>query len=58
MILRGPSVAKASYWNGLDGEVRKLGEQPGLDTRLVLAVNDAGLVSRNLRGYAVPKGSR
>jgi len=33
--------AKASNWNGLDSEERKLGEQTGLDTRVVPAVNDA-----------------
>jgi hypothetical protein len=29
-------VAKALNWNGLDGEGRKLGEQPGLDKPLFL----------------------
>ncbi len=53
MILRRPTVAKASDWNALDSEGRKPGERRGLDTRLVLAVNDVDLVSRNLRGYAV-----
>ncbi len=47
-------MAKASDWDGSDGEARKLGERPGLDTQLVLAVNDAGLVLRSLRGSAVP----
>ncbi len=47
-------MAKASDWNGSDGEVRKLGERPGLDTPLVLAVNDASLVLQSLRGIAVP----
>ena len=47
-------MAKASDWDGSDGEVRKLGERPGLDTRLVLAVNDVCLVLRGLRGPAVP----
>jgi hypothetical protein len=32
-------VAKASVQNGSDGEERRLGEQTGLDTRVVLAVN-------------------
>lgn len=41
MILEGPPVAKAIDQNGPDGERRKLGERPGLDTRLVPAVNDA-----------------
>ncbi len=45
MIPGGPSVAKASYQNGSDGEGRKLGAQTGLDTRVVPAVNDARYVS-------------
>ena len=32
-------MAKAPNENGSDGEERKLGEQTGLDTRVVLAVN-------------------
>ncbi len=35
-------MAKALGWNASDGEGRKLGEQTGLDTRVVPAVNDAG----------------
>ena len=34
-------MAKASNQNRSDGEGRKLGEQIGLETRVVLAVNDA-----------------
>ncbi len=34
-------MAKASYWVITDAEVRKLGERTGLDTPVVLAVNDA-----------------
>jgi hypothetical protein len=34
-------VAKAAVWNIADAEVRKPGEQTGLDTPVVLAVNDA-----------------
>ena len=34
-------MAKASDWNVPDGEGRKPGERTGLDTRVVLAVNDA-----------------
>ena len=41
MIPEGPPVAKALHENGSDGEERKLGERPGLDTRLVPAVNHA-----------------
>jgi hypothetical protein len=47
-------VAKAINWNGSDGEGRKLGERLGLDTPVVLAVNDARLVLHVFRGYAVP----
>ncbi len=32
--------AKATLWAGPDAEVRKLGERTGLDTPVVLAVND------------------
>ena len=47
-------MAKAIHWNGSDGEGRKLGERSGLDTPVVLAVNDARLVLHFLYGYAVP----
>jgi hypothetical protein len=33
-------VAKAAFWTDTDAEARKLGEQTGLDTPVVLAVND------------------
>ena len=33
-------MAKAALWSGSDAELRKLGEQTGLDTLVVLAVND------------------
>ena len=33
-------MAKAASWTEIDAEVRKLGEQTGLDTPVVLAVND------------------
>ena len=33
-------MAKAAFWAITDAEVRKLGEQTGLDTLVVLAVND------------------
>ena len=32
-------MAKAALWTGTDAEARKLGEQTGLDTPVVLAVN-------------------
>ena len=51
-------VAKASDENRSDGQGRKLGEQSGLDTRVVLAVNTASKVLHILRGYAVSKRSR
>jgi hypothetical protein len=37
-------VAKAAFWTDTDAEARKLGEQTGLDTPVVLAVNDVHLV--------------
>ena len=33
-------MAKAVFWAITDAEARKLGEQTGLDTLVVLAVND------------------
>ncbi len=39
-------MAKAAIWADTDAEARKLGEQTGLDTQVVLAVNDGYLVSR------------
>ncbi len=33
-------MAKAALWSTPDAEARKLGEQTGLDTLVVLAVND------------------
>jgi hypothetical protein len=33
-------VAKAAIWAETDAEARRLGEQTGLDTLVVLAVND------------------
>jgi hypothetical protein len=33
-------VAKATFWTMSDAEARKLGERTGLDTPVVLAVND------------------
>ena len=51
-------MAKALYEYRSDCEGRKLGEQNGLDTRVVLAVNAASKVLRILREYAVSKRSR
>ncbi len=38
-------MAKAAFWTETDAEARKLGEQTGLDTPVVLALNDGHLVS-------------
>jgi hypothetical protein len=38
-------VAKAASWAVPDAQTRKLGEQTGLETPVVLAVNDVDLVS-------------
>ncbi len=35
-------MAKAASWTNTDAEVRKRGEQTGLDTLVVHAVNDVG----------------
>ena len=37
-------MAKADYWTLTDAEARRLGERKGLDTPVVLAVNDVRLV--------------
>ena len=47
-------MAKAVLWSFPDTEARKLGEQTGLDTLVVLAVNDGHLVLR-VSTPAVPK---
>ena len=39
-------MAKAASWTDIDAERRKLGEQTGLDTPVVLALNDECLVWR------------
>ena len=38
--IRRTPVAKAATWTGTDAEARKRGEQTGLDTLVVHAVND------------------
>jgi hypothetical protein len=38
-------VAKAATWTGSDADARKRGEQTGLDTLVVHAVNDGYSVS-------------
>ncbi len=44
MISRRTPAAKAALWNVTDTEVRKLGEQTGLDTLVVPTVNVVYLV--------------
>ncbi len=41
-------MAKAASWTNTDTEERKLGEQTGLDTPVVLALNDECLVWRGI----------
>ncbi len=36
-------MAKAAFWATTDAQTRKLGEQTGLETPVVLAVNDVNL---------------
>ncbi len=38
--IRKNPVAKATFWTTTDAEARKRGEQTGLDTLVVHAVND------------------
>ena len=47
-------MAKAALWTGSDTHARKRGEQTGLDTLVVHAVNDGYLVLR-VSTPAVPK---
>jgi hypothetical protein len=55
-------VAKAAYWSGSDAEARKRGEQTGLDTLVVHAVNDecqllVGLpISSAANALSIPPG--
>ena len=37
-------MVKTAFWTNTDAEARKQGEQTGLDTLVVLALNDAYLV--------------
>jgi hypothetical protein len=46
-------MAKAGDWPNTDGELRKLGEQTGLDTLVVLAVNDVD----QMWGVSTPSAS-
>ena len=36
-------MAKAAFWTTTDAQMRKLGKQTGLETPVVLAVNDVNL---------------
>ena len=55
-------MAKAAYWTTTDAEVRKRGEQTGLDTLVVHAVNDecqssaSMLVGVTPNGLSIPPG--
>ena len=57
LILDGTPEAKAIHWGITDTEARKPGEQTGLDTPVVLALNDECLVWR-VSIPAVPKLTR
>ena len=57
MISRRTPVAKAALWNVTDTEARKLGEQTGLDTLVVPALNGVHLVWGGLSRY-VPELTR
>ncbi len=48
MISRRTPVAKAALWNVTDTEARKLGEQTGLDTLVVPALNGVHLLLADL----------
>ncbi len=50
-------MAKAALWNGTDAEARKHGEQTGLETLVVHAVNDGCLVWGSIRN-SVPQLTR
>ena len=42
-------MAKAAHWSGTDAEVRKRGEQTGLDTLVVHALNDVCSLSGSIQ---------
>jgi hypothetical protein len=50
-------VAKAAIWPNIDAEMRKCGDQTGLDTLVVRTVNDGHLVLEVLTP-SVPKLTR
>ena len=49
-------MAKAANWTILDAEVRKRGEQTGLDTLVVHAVNDECQTSASMLVGVTPNG--
>jgi hypothetical protein len=55
LILDGTPEAKAIHWGITDTEARKPGEQTGLDTPVVLAVNDENWAGGGLPLPAVAK---
>ena len=48
-------MAKAAYWDFSDAEARKPGERTGLDTPVVLAVNDEHWARGDPSLFAVAK---
>ena len=62
MISCRTPVAKADLWNATDAEARKRGEQTGLDTLVVHAVNDECQSSGSMlfgdtpNGLSIPPG--
>ena len=50
-------MAKAAIWLGIDAQARKRGDQTGLDTLVVHAINDGHLVLEVLTP-SVPKLTR
>ncbi len=49
-------MAKAAYWLDTDAEVRKCGEQTGLDTLVVHTVNDECQTSASILVGVTPYG--
>ena len=49
-------MAKATSWTNTDAEVRKRGEQTGLDTLVVHAVNDECQTSASMLVGVTPNG--
>jgi hypothetical protein len=49
-------VAKAAFWTVSDTEARKPGERTGLDTPVVLAVNDGHSSRAGANAISTPPG--